>query len=169
MKEYDGFLVDDDLTVYSKQSKRKLTPFVGIDGYYHIRYKTIGDKYHENRLHVIYARCFIPNPNNYRYVNHIDSNKLNNSLDNLEWCTNSQNVKHGWDSGNRTHKNNTSVSAYDLKHNYIGTFKSIRECGKTLHIDRHRIARVLKGEIKKDCLGYLFEYAKSQETIENIA
>ena len=31
---------------------------------------------------------------------HIDSDKTNNSLDNLEWCTNSHNVQHGWDSGN---------------------------------------------------------------------
>lgn len=39
------------------------------------------------RVHVIYAHCFIPNPNEFKYVNHIDLNKLNNSLDNLEWCT----------------------------------------------------------------------------------
>lgn len=161
MKEYDGFLVDDELNVYSKQSGRKLSPFVGVDGYMHIRYRTVGDKYHENRLHVIYAHCFIDNPNHYKYVNHIDSDKLNNDLNNLEWCTNSQNVKHGWHSGNRTHKNNTAVNVYTLDGEYLDTFKSIRECGKQLHVDRHRIARVLKGEIKKDCLGYLFEYAKS--------
>lgn len=168
MKEYDGFLVDDNLTVYSKRSGKKLTPFIGCDGYYHIRYRIGDKKYHENRLHVILAHCFIDNPNNYKYVNHIDSNKLNNNLDNLEWCTNSYNVKHGWDSGNRTHKNNTKIDVYDLENKFIATFKSIRECGKELKIDRHRIARVLKGEIKRDCLGYLFKYAESQETIENI-
>ena len=167
MKEYDGYLVDDDFTFYSKKTGRKLTPFVGTDGYYHIRYKTVGDKYHENRVHVVLAHCFIDNPNNYKYVNHKDSNKLNNNLDNLEWCTNSYNVKHGWESGNRMN-NNTQLNVYDLDHNYLKTFKSIRECERELGIDRHKIARVLRGEIKKDYLGYLFECAESQETIENI-
>ena len=158
MKEYDGFLVDDDLNIYSKRTMRKLTPFKGADGYMHVKYKTgDGKKSHGNRVHVIYAHCFIDNPNNYKYVNHIDSNKLNNSLDNLEWCTNSYNVQHGWDSGNRTHKNNTKISV-SINGELVGVYKSIRECGRELHLDRHQIARVLKGDLRQDYLGYLFSY-----------
>ena len=56
-----------------------------------------------------------------------------------------------------------------VDHNFIATFKSIRECERELGIDRHKIARVLRNEIKKDYLGYLFECAESQETIESIA
>lgn len=158
MKEYDGFLVDDDLTIYSKKSGRKLSPFLGTDGYMHIRYRTEGNKYHESRVHVIIAHCFIPNPNNYRYVNHKDSDKTNNSIENLEWCTNSENVKHGWHSGNRTHKNNTSVYVSDSDGNYIGNYTSIRKCAEALKLDRHKIARILKGELAADYLGYLFSY-----------
>lgn len=158
MKEYDGFLVDDDLTIYSKKSGKKLSPFLGTDGYMHIRYRTEGNKYHENRVHVIIAHCFIPNPNNYRYVNHKDSDKTNNSIDNLEWCTNSENVAHGWHSGNRTHKNNTSVYVSDSDGNYIGNYTSIRKCAEALKLDRHKIARILKGELAADYLGYLFSY-----------
>lgn len=157
MKEYDGFLVDDDMTIYSKRSSRKLTPSKGSDGYMQVQYRDDNGRSHHNRVHVIYAHCFIPNPNNYKYVNHIDSDKLNNSLNNLEWCTNSYNVQHGWDSGNRTHKNNTALSV-SLNGKFIGTYKSIRECGRGLHLDRHKIARVLKGELPKDYLGYLFSY-----------
>lgn len=171
MKEYDGFLVDDDLNIYSKRTGRKLSPFVGSDGYLSVGYRTgEGKKSHKNRVHVIFAHCFIPNPNNYKYVNHIDSNKLNNNLDNLEWCTNSYNVYHGWHSGNRTHKNNTSVEVRKIDDNeLVGIYKSIRECAKKLHLDRHKIARVLKGELRKDYLGYLFNYSEGQETIENIS
>ena len=157
MKEYDGFLVDDDLNIYSKRAGRKLTPYIGTDGYSQVQYRDDNNKAHHNRVHVIYAHCFIPNPNNYKYVNHIDSDKTNNSLSNLEWCTNSYNVKHCWDSGKRIHKNNTAIRAI-LDGKIVGEFNSIRECGRTLNLDRHKIARVLKGELPKDYLGYLFSY-----------
>lgn len=45
-------------------------------------------------LHRLIAMTFIPNPLNLPEVNHIDGNKINNSVDNLEWCTNLENVRH---------------------------------------------------------------------------
>ena len=158
MKEYDGFSVDEDLNIYNTRTGRKLTPHMGSDGYIQVIRHDANGKSHHQRVHVILAHCFIPNPNGYKYINHIDSDKTNNSLDNLEWCTNSHNVQHGWDSGNRTHKNNTAVKVYKDEE-LIGTYKSIRECARELHLDRHKIARVLKGELKPDYLSYTFSYA----------
>lgn len=45
------------------------------------------------KIHQIVAKHFIPNPNNYKEINHIDGNKLNNCVSNLEWCTRSHNCK----------------------------------------------------------------------------
>lgn len=146
MKQYKGFLVDDDLNIYSARTKLKLSPHIGSDGYMQVIYRDENQKLIHERVHVILAHLFIPNPNNYKYVNHIDSDKTNNSLSNLEWCTNSYNVKHGWESGNRTHKNRTKVCAIDKDGNKF-YFNSIRELGKALHLDRHKVARILKKEI----------------------
>ncbi len=46
------------------------------------------------KVHRLLATAFIPNPHGLRVVNHIDGNKLNNSLDNLEWCTHGENNIH---------------------------------------------------------------------------
>ena len=51
------------------------------------------------RLHRELAIHFIPNPNNLPLINHKDGNKLNNSIDNLEWCDNKHNSQHARDMG----------------------------------------------------------------------
>jgi len=51
--------------------------------------------------HRIVALTFIPNPNNYPCVNHINSNRFDNRVDNLEWTTHIKNVRHSIDFGNR--------------------------------------------------------------------
>ena len=45
-------------------------------------------------IHRLVAEAFIPNPNNYKEVNHIDSNSLNNKVDNLEWCDRKYNIEY---------------------------------------------------------------------------
>ena len=157
MYQYKGFLVDDDFNIYSARTGLKLTPSKGSDGYMQVQYRDANQKSVHERVHVIYAHVFIPNPNGYKYVNHKDSDKTNNELSNLEWCTNSQNVKHGWHSGNRTHKNRTKV-VVTFPTGETEYFSSIREVGSVLNLDRHKVARILKGEMRNN-YPYQFDYA----------
>jgi len=76
-----------------------LKPSIGKHGYKIVTLKTGNRKYKQLLLHRLLAEAFIPNPENKCCVNHKDGNKLNNSLDNLEWVTYSENNQHAYDNG----------------------------------------------------------------------
>lgn len=66
------------------------------NGYYRIGFSFNG-KVKMFRVHRLVAEAFLPNPKNYKIVNHIDRNRKNNNVSNLEWCDNIHNVTHKLD------------------------------------------------------------------------
>lgn len=81
-------------------------------------------------VHRMVAEAFIPKIDGKNYVNHIDSNPLNNKVENLEWCTSSENNIHGWRSGSRIATNAKKVNMYTKDMDFIKTFNSIAEAGR---------------------------------------
>lgn len=75
-----------------------LKTYIQNSGYEQIKINYQGLHIHKS-IHRLVAEAFIPNPLNRPCVNHIDGNKLNNTVDNLEWCTNSENILHARKTG----------------------------------------------------------------------
>lgn len=72
----------------------------------HKNYKTVllckNGKQRTTKVHRIVAEAFIENPLGYKQINHIDCDKRNNNVSNLEWCNNSRNQKHAYEHGLNT-------------------------------------------------------------------
>jgi len=107
-------------------------------------------------LHRLVAITFIENSENKEHVNHIDGNKLNNLISNLEWNTCSENNLHKFQNGlgnNFTRK----ITQYDLQMNKIKDFNSITKASKELNIGKSNISGVLNN-YRKSARGFVFKY-----------
>jgi len=93
--EFPTYKIDENGNIYSKYLKSFLQPKLGDNGYYEVTLFLDG-KRHYKSVHRLVAETFIPNPENKLCVNHIDGNKLNNNVYNLEWVTHSENTKHAF-------------------------------------------------------------------------
>lgn len=78
-----------------KFNGRMISPRKAGAGYYQVGLSNNGSK-KRDYIHRLVAEAFIPNPKNLPEVNHLDGNKLNNRLSNLEWTTSSENKKHAY-------------------------------------------------------------------------
>lgn len=96
--EKSEYTVDTLGRVYSKISKKYLKPFINSNGYYlvDLHHKK---KSHTMQLHRIVAIAFIPNPDLLPTVNHKDGDKSHNYVENLEWMSQLDNVRHAWATG----------------------------------------------------------------------
>ncbi len=97
---YDLYFVSDDGKIYSDKYKerRELSPRKNKRGYLYVNLCRNG-KYKSVTVHKLVAKAFLPDYNTNLEVNHIDGNKENNNVLNLECVTRSMNIKHAFING----------------------------------------------------------------------
>ena len=129
------------------KSGRILKPYLNHNGYLmHCLYGY--DKRKNLLLHRIIATAFIDNPEKKPQINHIDENKLNNDLSNLEWCTERENAIHGTRTKRVAEKLSQKVIQLDLNDNILNVFKSMRQAERETGIDATSISACCNGKRK---------------------
>lgn len=116
------------------------------DGYYNVTLSKNG-KLKTYRIHRLVCIAFLDNPLNKSEVNHIDGNKKNNNIENLEWCTRSENAEHAHKTGLNTGKK-VSIYQFDKFGHLVKTWKSQTDASKSLKIPQSLISSCCKLERK---------------------
>lgn len=141
---FENYEVSNLGKVRNIKSGRLLKPYLTKNGY--LRHYLHGhDKRKHLLLHRILATAFIDNPGKKPQVNHIDENKLNNDLSNLEWCTERENNIHGTRTKRAAEKLSRKVIQLDLNDNVLNEFESMRQA--------ERETGILVGNISSCCNG----------------
>lgn len=111
-------------------------------------------------IHRLVAQSFIPNPQNKPEVNHIDENKLNNDITNLEWVTRKENVNHGTWIERKITANQKPI--YAFKDGVGAEFTSAKQFATQYDVNPTNVTQALKrlnkDGSKKTIKGFTFEY-----------
>lgn len=164
------YAVSIDGLVLSVMNRKILKPIPRTKGYLQAavtKYSEdgLGRKIKNYPIHRLVAMTYLPNPDNLPQVNHIDGNKCNNCVDNLEWCSNEYNMAHSYTSGLREgtqargeHNFNSKLTGekvkdilhnYQIKSNKVSDYTFCNQYAKQYNVTRPAILAVIKRQTWK--------------------
>lgn len=161
----DKYEVSNYGRIRNNVTERILKPYISKRGYF-MQGISINGKHNHVTVHRAIAEVFIPNPENKLQVNHIDGNKLNNYISNLEWVTQSENIQHAFDIGlNSMEYRRIPVKQIDRKGNVVATYESITEASEKFGVNIGYISKCVNG-LKRSYKGFV--WIENKDDTENI-
>ena len=146
-EEFEGYGITSCGRVYSFKTKRFLKPIKNNRGYLQVQL-TNGTQHKKTvKIHRLVALAYIPNPNNYNTVDHIDENKEYNYINNLRWMTREENKNRSW-----------CKKVYCVELDKV--FESGAAAARELGLDRSNVCNVCNGKRNKTG-GYHFKFVES--------
>lgn len=144
IKDFPNYSISDSGEVKNNKTGRILKKALNQDGYAIVQLWNNG-KGTMKRVHRLVLETFKPTENTDYEVNHLDRNRTNNNLNNLEWCSNKQNISY------RDKDDNLNKKAKKIKVEYLdGTieiYNSLTECAKHFDIAVNSVKDYIKKEL----------------------
>ena len=135
---FENYQISNLGRVYNTKTHRYLKGGKGANGYMRVTmYDNFGKKAYKN-IHRLVAEAFLPNPEGLKCVNHIDEDKTNNVVDNLEWCTQAYNNQYG--------SKAREVIQYDFQWNKIAEYNCISDAGAAVGVSATAILLACLGK-----------------------
>ena len=172
--DYERYFISDDGKVFNSNGK-EISQRKATNGYMRVNLRKGDQKYEKPKtmsVHRLVAEHYIPKVEGKDYVNHIDGDKTNNNVNNLEWCTAKENSQHAYNTiteyrgkvniniKKAQEKCKKQVAVY-LHNHCIGVCESEKEVAEALHISEKTVRNGLKNKHKnKD--GYSFFYVNDR-------
>jgi hypothetical protein len=138
--------------------KTKLLGIRKIKNGYKTTDLTVDNKVKTVYIHRLLAENFIANHKGLPCINHINGNKTDNRLENLEWCSYGHNLQHAYD--NNLRKKNKRILQFTLDDKFVKEWNSMNKAQKELKL--FHIKDVCDGKRKK-CGGYIWRYAEIEK------
>jgi hypothetical protein len=158
---FENYVVYPDGRIWSDYKKDFLVPQDNGTGYLKVLLR-INGKPQNRYVHRLVATAFLPKPFGFDEVNHIDGNKKNNTVENLEWCTCLQNKQHAANNGltNKGEKNHahklTEEQIKNIRSEYVYGSKDRgqRALARKYHVSQTAIRYILNGTNWRYCFGF---------------
>lgn len=155
--EFPNYEISNIARVRNKETGLIRLPSLGKRGYPVLSFKKDGKTF-VRTLHRVFALAWIPNPENKREINHINGDKCDCSLYNLEWATPLENMTHARKTG--LHNSDGDKAVWQLKDGeVIAVYKSCSEAARVTGFNRSNISSCARGNTKlKTYKGYEWKY-----------
>lgn len=149
IKSNPDYQISNEGRVWSKKSNRYMKPLRDTDGYLRIRLSMGNGKARTEKIHRLVAIAFIDNPNGLPEVNHINHQRDDNRVDNLEWVSHKENSE--------KIQKVRQVGKYDREGNLLETFDTLAQAAKAENTTPSNILALMKRKPQKT-RKYLWKY-----------
>lgn len=177
IKGFSDYAVSDTGNVYSLKNKQqaiKLKPILTQTGYLTVSLRKDSKSY-VKRIHRLVMETFVSNVKKLPQVNHKDGNKTNNRIENLEWCTCSENLKHAYRVLKRPPSHSmlgrlgiespTHIPVLQIKNNTIvAKFYGLHEACRKTGVCYQNIYKCCKGK-RETAGGFQWKYERKEESL----
>ena len=119
--------------------------FVYKDGYARVGLHKNGEM-KTYSVHRLVGEHFLEKKPGKDCINHLDCNKANNNVNNLEWCTQSENIQYAYDNRTKIPPHQKKISQYDMAGNLIQVWESMAEAARSLGLQQSNISKVCLGK-----------------------